>query len=251
MQNPWYFWHVAFRWPCLRSLGSRFDAFSLLAGVAGLIPAPRDLLTSSPSAAAYAMRVADRYRDLNTGFQIQPMPRQVWRFSRMRPANLPTLRIAQAVALFTGKAPLVGRVFDKIADAVSSRAPDIATELLLTAEPDAFWHTHASLTRSLTRKRSAVIGAARRAAIASNAFCPVLLALRPGSRSQGSGCEGVLASLPPQTNRITRRYSARGKPASEAIVQGLHELAGQWCSEGRCLECPVGRHLSARGCRFV
>jgi len=235
-------------------LESAFDFMCLLLGTSGLLPGVSEFVTGDRSAIAYALRVRERYIELNQGLNLTPMPRQTWRFSRMRPGNFPALRIAQIAALFGKGGPLAANPFMSVANGVELDDPVRALNRLLTAEPDTFWRHHASLTKCRDRSRSAVIGAERRTAVVVNAFLPLSCFAseyqnRPELNAAAMLC---LDLLPPYTDTVTRPYSKlRGRPTSATITQGIHELSRSWCTEARCLECPIGRHLSRAGCRLA
>lgn len=237
-----------------RQLDSEHDFLCLLLGISGLLPDVSEFVHGDRSAVAYAMRIGDRFEQLNQDFGLTPLPRPTWRFSRMRPNNFPPLRIAQAAALFGGREGLSVRPVAGIIRALSSRNPRRDLESLLDVEPDRYWKEHSSLTKRRARPASAAIGGNRRTTIIVNAFLPVALFHldRSEPRRSSAAIMRCLEALPAQPNAVTRPYcNSRGTPRSATVTQGLHELEKNWCAKGRCVECPVGRHLSRKGCRFT
>ena len=54
----------------------------------------------------------------------------------------------------------------------------------------------------------------------------------------------LLRALPASGDRVVRRFEYLGTDADSAFdAQGLHELHRNYCTEGGCLECDIGRHL--------
>ena len=102
---------------------------ALLFGQAGLlnISAPRD---------AYEQALIEAYQFLAYKYQIEhkQMGAQEWKFLRLRPANFPTLRIAQFAALFHGKE----QFFSRILEAQGIQAYHSIFEAL----PTAYWQRH-------------------------------------------------------------------------------------------------------------
>jgi len=237
-----------------RRLNSVFDLTCLLLGASGLLPRVSEFVTGDRSAIAYSVRIRERYLELNRDLHVTPLPRQTWRLSRMRPGNSPTLRIAQAAALFGNGGPLAGDSSISVVSAVEQADTKFILDALLGAEPDAYWQRHSSLTKSRRRPRSAAIGVERRTTIVVNAFLPLVSFVseyddRPQLETSVLHC---LNGLRAQADKVTRPYlKLRERPTSAAIAQGIHELSRSWCTKERCLECPVGRHLSRSGCRFT
>ncbi|HCR48921.1 MAG TPA: hypothetical protein DIW24_04785, partial [Bacteroidetes bacterium] len=77
------------------------DREALLLGAAGLLPRPKDLLEADRVTSDYVMDLTSRFERLTVRYGITPLAPQVWRFSGLRPANFPPLRLAQAAALFS------------------------------------------------------------------------------------------------------------------------------------------------------
>ena len=204
----------------VRALGSPADVHALVLGAAGQIPP----LVGDDAARRFA-RVAPA--------GLVPMPREAWRRSG-RPANAPHRRIAQAAALLAppagaGQAPGVLRAdaVARLADALEG-GPDAALDLLRPAGD------HARL--GLDRARDAFV----------NAVAPVLLldADLRGDVALDARVLAAVARLPAGRDRITDGFRDAGSRIATALdAQGAHALARDFCDEGRCARCAIGRHL--------
>lgn len=231
------------------SVASYLDAEALLLGAAGLLPAPADLLNADRETADYAMDLRERFERLNYRFEINPMPSTAWRFFRLRPANFPPLRIAQAASLI---APPSGFFLD----GPLRRAADILLEhtqpirplrSLFAAKLPAFWRTHVRLDRR-SKPHNPTLGRSRIDAILVNALLPSLgvYADRIGRQRLAHAAAEAAARLPADPDKIIRLFEALGSGAGNALeAQGLHQLYTTRCTEARCLSCEIGRHLLA------
>jgi hypothetical protein len=222
------------------------DREALLFGVAGLLPEPKDLLESDRRTADYAMDLRARFARLNARLERPVMARTAWRFFRLRPANFPTLRLAQAAA-FCAPDGLLGRErpVEALIEAASSETPVLALRRLLAIQPTAFWRTHFRLTKA-TGERDPSLGRARTNTLLVNAVVPVLLvaARRRADDALAEAALDILRALPAPTDRVTRRFRALGtRPTSALEAQGLHHLYRSYCTAGRCLSCAIGQDM--------
>ena len=90
------------------------------------------------------------------------------------------------------------------------------------------------------------LGADRARDVFVNAVAPVLLldADLRGDAALDARVLDAVARLPAARDRITDGFRAAGTPLRRALdAQGAHALARDFCDEGRCARCAVGRHL--------
>jgi hypothetical protein len=200
----------------VRRLECAADVHALVLGAAGWLP-PLDVGTDE--AARYA-RVAPA--------GLAPMSRETWRHGG-RPANAPRRRLAQAAALLAPGGPLRTDAVARFAEA-TAHGPDAALDLLRPPTADG------SPRLGLDRARDAFV----------NAVAPVLL-LDADLRDDAALDARVLAlvtGLPAPHDRIAAGFEAVGARVRTAMDgQGVHALARDYCDEGRCARCAVGRHL--------
>ena len=229
----------------VRRITDPLDLEALHLGVAGLLPTPADLLDSDRATADYAMDLRDRFERLQLQFEVPVMDRTAWRFFRLRPANFPPLRIAQAVALFRPGRLLHHDPLGQLARALRTKDPVKALRATLYSTPGAFWETHVRLEKT-AKLRDPGTGSARLDALIANAVAPVLLlhAEQTDDPTLEAAVFDVLRHLPPAQDEVTRRFAALGtKPKDALAAQGLHQLYRTRCSEARCLTCAIGQFL--------
>jgi hypothetical protein len=233
-----------------RSITDPLDLEALHFGVAGLLPSYADLLQADRETADYAIDLRDRFEGLNRSLDVPVMNHESWQFFRLRPANFPPLRIAQAVALLRSDPPglLHENPLQQLARTFRSANPLPALYDLLSPTPGPFWTDHVRLDRR-TRTKSARLGRQRAGVLIVNAVAPVMLvhAEQAGDPSLEEAVFGVLRRLPAEQDEVNRTFETLGARARHALAaQGLHQLYRTRCTEARCLSCDVGRHLLGR-----
>lgn len=229
----------------LRQIDHPVDIEALHLGVAGLLPAPADLLETDRATADYVMDLRHRFERLQVHHDLSLMERTQWRFFRLRPANFPPLRIAQAAALTAPGGLLRHHPIDRLLDGLQQRHPLEALRELFEVELSPFWTTHVRLTAS-TKPRSAAIGRTRRQTLIANTLVPTSLLHADQTQDEGlrTAAMDLLKALPAERNHILRRFSELGTKTHTAYrSQGLLHLYKTRCTRSRCLSCPVGRFL--------
>ena len=232
----------------VRPIPDPLDLEALHLGTAGLLPTPAGLLQSNRATADYAMGLRERFERLQLRFEIPVMDCTAWRFFRLRPANFPPLRIAQAAALLQPGGLLHYDPIGKLAEALHAEDPITALHAVLRATPGVFWETHIRLEKT-TKTRDPSVGRSRLNALIANAVVPVLLlhAEQSGNLALEATVVDLLRQLPPEKNAVTRRFAALGtRPKDALVVQGLHQLYRTRCTQARCLSCQIGQFLLDR-----
>jgi hypothetical protein len=140
-----------------------------LFGVGGLLPA--ELTRAQSGADAYVRRVWDQWWREREQFGDCILPRQLWRFSNLRPANHPQRRLALAAHwLAAGDLPA------KLEKWFTATLPDaaLAESLLetLQVERDEFWSWHWTFRSARMSKPQPMLGAGRVTDLAVNVILP-------------------------------------------------------------------------------
>lgn len=228
-----------------RRLDDPRDLEALLLGTAGLVPGPAELLEADRATADHAVDLADRFDALRHRFDLEPMPRTRWRFARLRPANQPPLRLAQAAGWLCPGGLLRGDAVARLRAAATDAEAVVALRDVLAVEAAPFWATHVRLDRAC-RPHSPAVGRNRLDTLVADAVVPVLAcdAHRRDDAEAGAAARRLLAALPAGRDEVTRRFAALGsRPQSAAEAQGLYQLFHTRCASFRCLSCRIGRHL--------
>ena len=171
------------------------------------------------------------------GLDAKQMNAVRWRFMRLRPANFPTVRLAQLASLLQTQKNL----FSKILEGISIK--DL-TELLGVDQSE-YWQHH----YQPGKKSKTIVPALGKSSIQNviiNTITPVLTAygqLHDDQRYIERAAD-ILQHIPAENNRIVREWSALGYKVTSAFdSQGLIELYNNFCVKRRCLECTVGSSI--------
>lgn len=183
----------------------------------------------------YPNALAKEYKFLRQKFDLQPLAPGQWKFLRLRPANFPTLRLAQFAGLIHRSAHL----FSKILEAKNVRE----LEHLFDAPVSDYWQTHYQFDRPTARRGDRSPGRDFVHLLVVNTVVSFLFHYGaaknlPEFRERALR---LLEELPPESNTIVDGWAALGLRAKNAYqTQALLELKGKYCDARRCLECAVG-----------
>lgn len=183
----------------------------------------------------YPKTLQREYRYLQQKYRLQPIPVHLWKFLRLRPANFPTIRIAQFAALVHQSLHL----FTKIGDAKSM--DELVSLLDVTASP--YWDFHYRFEDGDHRRSPKKLGASSIENIIINTIAPVqfLYYHVQGMQLESEQALQLLEALPAEENKVLRLWDKHGWTATSAAdSQALIELYNSYCSRKRCLECSIG-----------
>ncbi|HEX8334215.1 MAG TPA: DUF2851 family protein [Segetibacter sp.] len=156
---------------------------------------------------------------------------------RMRPANFPTIRLAQLAMLVHQSSHL----FSKIKETASLAV--IKDFLNVTAND--YWHYHYFFDEPSEFKPKQ-LGSQMTDNIIINTVVPVLFAYGTYTSDEQFNNKAVawLAEMKPEINVITKHWQSFGVSNSSALdSQALIELKNNYCNSKRCLECAVGNTI--------
>lgn len=226
---------LAIALPLRTLLKYRDDPFrteALLFGQAGMLRT--DLTEEHPR------RLQDEHRLLAQLHGLRPAPLAAWKFGRMRPANFPTIRIAQL-------AQLISRSDGAFSSLLEQDDPT-ALRSALDVEAAGYWREHyrfdhPSAPSAKRLGRPAIDG------IIINAVVPYLYSLHRLRADPNSAERALrlLCALPTERNKVTAEWEAVGvRVGSAARSQALLELTKAFCGQRRCLSCAIGADLLQR-----
>lgn len=185
----------------------------------------------------YPRMLKKEYLHLKNKFSLQPVSGHLWKFLRLRPNNFPTIRIAQLAMIIHQRVNLFGEI-------IELKARDEFSSIFQVGVSD-YWKEHYYFDRS-SRTMNKSITPATVDLILINNVVPFLF-IYGKMKGQEKYCDRamqLLASLPAESNSITRKFSEFGLvPASADQSQALLELKSNFCDQKRCLECRIGVEL--------
>jgi len=202
---------------------------ALLLGHAGLLEKPMPQEPYYQSLQKEYTYLAKKYklteRKLNPG---------VWKFLRLRPANFPTLRLAQLAAILH-KHHQVFSLFKQV-----TNMGFLIKQLEVVPSP--YWRSHYTFGKA-TQRAVGRLGKESIRNLAINTVVPVLVAYGQSLDDQDlvDAALHLLTQIPAEDNHILRQWGRVGWPVRTAFdSQALIQLHNSYCQHKRCLECNIG-----------
>lgn len=216
----------------LKHRDSLLQIEAMLFGTAGMLET-----VDEPDEYIENLRREYRFLSAKYGFAEQQLPAHIWKWGRLRPANFPTLRLAQLARLLSIRQSLFSLFVE----------PTDATSLLkaLQVMPSAYWQTHYRFGKQ-TEKAAPAIGKASAENIAINTIVPLLAAYahHKGQSEYIDRAMALLEQLPPEHNHITDQWDNLGLSVRSAFdSQASIELFNEFCQSKRCLNCQIGASI--------
>lgn len=185
----------------------------------------------------YPNRLKTEFLHLNTKYKLGPLPKSLWKFSKLRPANFPTIRIAQLAKLLYNNTHL----FSKILESDNTKA----IKKLLETKLDGYWQNHFVFDKkSINRKKT--LGKSTLDIILINSIIPTLFLYGKIKNEQKYKQRAIdfLTEISPEKNSIINKWKNLGFNVQSAFdTQALLELKSNYCDNYRCLECPIGNYI--------
>jgi hypothetical protein len=215
-----------------------FQFEALLFGSAGML---EEGLFREALADRYFCDLSREFRILSAKYSIQPMHGWLWKFSRIRPVNFPTVRISQLACMLSVAGGLFSRVLE---------AKDVAAiKSLFEVSASEYWDNHfvfGKEGRSVVKKT----GSQATDILIINAIVPVLF-VYGRSRERQEVCEKALMLLedtPEEENLIAKEWQEAGIVVDSAFYsQALLQLRNEYCRKRRCIDCRIGNELISKG----
>ena len=206
-----------------------FQLEALLFGQAGLLE--KDFKD------AYPQKLKTEYTHLRRKFDLTPIHATHWKFLRLRPANFPTIRIAQLAMLIFQSSHL----FSKILAIQNVKEVENMFELSIAN----YWQTHYVFDKeSIKRKKS--LGKNTIHLFIINTIVPFLFFYgnKKGDEKYKDKAMQLLEELPAEKNSIIRKWEELAiHPKSAYQSQALLQLKNNYCNEKKCLSCSIGHAI--------
>ncbi len=205
---------------------SLFQIEALLFGQAGLLT---ETLEDD-----YPKRLREEYLFLQKKYHLTPMLGNSWKFLRMRPANFPSIRIAQFATLIYQSVHLLSKVL----------AVQNVTEVenMLEVQLSNYWQTHYLFDRA-SAKRKKRLGKNAVHLLIINTIVPFLFFYgnHKGDQTYKDLAMQLLEELRPECNNVIKKWETLGvSPQSAYQSQALLQLKNEYCNAQKCLQCAVG-----------
>lgn len=201
---------------------------ALYFGQSGLLPSESD--------DTYVNILIREYTFLRRKFGLTPMAKVEWKYARLRPANFPTIRIAQFASFIKNSGNLEELIFKRDTDSLIKS---------LDVTVDDYWQHHYKFDK-VSESRTKNIGLNTRRNIIINAVAPLLFMFGEIRDSQVHKDRALtlLESLPSEHNSIIKKWNDLGIRSNTALTsQALLQLKKKDCDHHGCLSCPVGHKI--------
>jgi hypothetical protein len=224
-----------------KHIDNRFQIEALLFGTSGML---EEGLFKSALNDEYYKDLIKEFKILSVKYSLQPIHGWLWKFSRLRPVNFPTIRISQLSAMLY----VTGGLFSKIIEVKNIK--DLRKVFEVSASE--YWNNHfvfGKKSRSMIKNT----GSLATDILLINSVIPIIF-IYGQNRDSCEVCERALSFLEDihaEKNSITDEWGKAGIKADSAFdSQALIQLRNEYCRKRRCLDCRIGTKLIALGIRF-
>lgn len=186
----------------------------------------------------YPNRLKAEYGYLQKKYKLTPIPVKLWKYMRLRPANFPTIRIAQFAALVHKSLHLFSQIIE------THTVKEVAPLLDVTASE--YWDTHYTFDEKQEETTKKHLGLTSVHNIIINTIAPVqfLYAAEQGTSAQQEKALTLLEAVPVEKNSILGTWQDAGwKAQNAAQSQSLIQLYNKYCTSKRCLDCALGHNI--------
>lgn len=185
----------------------------------------------------YPKTLQKEYNFLKAKYNLQGMKASEWNFLRLRPANFPTLRIAQFAQMLVQNINLFS-VF------LCAEKPNTLHKVLRVGVSE-YWQKHYHFGKK-TEKTASTLGKSSLENILINTICPLLVLYAKENNKQEFLDKAInfLEQIPAEKNAITEKWQKVGISAKTAAdSQALIEQFNYFCTPKNCLACNIGVNI--------
>jgi len=202
---------------------------ALLFGISGML--------SSSHIDDYSRSLYKEWSYLKHKYQLPEVTYIQWKFSKMRPPNFPTIKMAQLALLMMS--------FQDLFEAVNSNKSLCVIKEFFQDGVSAYWNSHYVFDKS-SQEKNKRLGESSFYSIIINAVIPFLFLKFRKEHNQHiyDYLIDLLQAVPAEKNNKIELFTKLGvKPKSAFETQGLIELLDYKCLPKKCLSCKVGNYL--------
>ena len=184
----------------------------------------------------YYQQLQKEYQYLQKKYKLTAKLDTQFQFFRLRPANFPTIRIAQFATLLHQQQHL----FSKIMSVKNSKDFYALFDISMSK----YWKTHYSFT-SVSKKYAKKLTASFIDLVLINTIIPLqFIYLKETSTFDEEALLNNIKQLKPEKNSIIDRFRKMTITSDNALKsQALLQLKNVYCSKQKCLQCAIGNAL--------
>lgn len=185
----------------------------------------------------YPRKLQKEYRFLKHKHQLSPIAGHQWKFLRMRPANFPTIRIAQFAMLLHQS----NHLFSKMLAAENV----LEIEHMFTLTISNYWRDHYTFDKNAAGRQKK-LGKTAIHLLIINTIAPLLFLYGNWKKEEKYKDRALqlLEELPAEKNHIIEQWKNLGIRVDSAYAsQALLQLKKHYCDQKACLQCAIGSAL--------
>ena len=205
---------------------SCFSLEALLFGQSGML--------NEKTSDSFHSRLRDEYLYQKQKYGLTSMRNVQWKFSKLRPPNFSTIRIAQLAMLYSTNS----RLFQL----VRNKEPISLMREVLKTTTSKYWESHYVFSKTANKTKNTV-GDVLLNNLLINVVAPICVAYGK-SISDYSYIDfaiELLKKVRPEENKISNHWSQLGLSLNDAFTsQAFLELYECYCSQKKCLNCSLG-----------
>jgi len=207
--------------------GNHFQVEALLFGSAGFLDDDD----------TFQRTLKKEFEHLQAKYNLQPLEKSQWKFSRLRPMGFPTVRLAQLAGILSAT-PDIFRV------AIGVEKPKEILELLAT-ETSTYWKNHFTFGKE-SKEQEKTVSATLANQVMINAVVPTLFLYATIKHETETRFKVIdwLRELKAEQNQVVKNYVQVGFGAQSAFdSQAILQLYKNYCQQRKCLSCAIGVKL--------
>lgn len=185
----------------------------------------------------YPNALKKEYTYLKRAYQLDPMQKELWKFATMRPANFPTIRLAQFAQLVHNSTHLFSKCME-----INTMTE---AEKIFRVELNDYWSTHYQFDQASAIKEKK-LGRSSIENIFMNTIVPFMFAYGKEKQKDHLCTRSVelMESIPAEVNGITRNWVSLGFNIDNALKsQAFIQLKNMYCTPKKCLSCSIGNQI--------
>ncbi len=223
---------------------------SIFFSISGLLPSIDKL--ADEETAEYVRKLTEIWAAHKSNYDGKTFHSTQWNFSKLRPYNFPTIRIAGGVRLLCQL--LRGRVIKSIINEFenfnSSKHIISTCRSHLIIKGDGYWHTHYTFEQAANMKINYFVGVSRADEIIVNVILPVFSVYFDlfNRKDISHRVLNVYLNYYQQSenslvNEISETLNLGDAWKRSVLYQGMIDLFRNYCSKNNCLECSIGKQV--------
>jgi len=186
----------------------------------------------------YFFKLKKEYHFLKSKFDLTPLDKSLWKLLRLRPANFPTIRIAQLAYLLSNHT----RLFTKVIETGFVKE----LQQYFKVQASGYWDTHYQFGIKVKDKKIKKIGINTINNIIINVIVPFTFVYGKAKQNEElvNKSLNLLENTKAENNSIIKNWTELGVKSANAMqTQSLIELKNNYCSQKKCLTCSIGNTL--------